>query len=85
MVSANCWRDMGTRQMDTTCLAHESSPTRKGPANSALDIGSYVSEILPKCLVVLALYYLLMKKQGQHTCALVPGKKEEVGSCAQSP
>lgn len=83
--SANLWLDMGTRQMDAMCLLHESSPTTKGPANSGLDICSYVSEILPTYLVVLTWYYLLMKRHGQHTHAPVLGEKEEVVSCAQSP
>ena len=83
--SANCWLDVGTRQMDAMCLAHESSPTTKGPANSGLDICSYVSEILPTQLVVLTWYYLLMKRHGQHTYASVLREKEEAGSRAQSP
>lgn len=50
--SANHWLDVGTRQMDAMCLVQESLPATKGPAHSGLDICSYVSEILPMCLVV---------------------------------
>lgn len=83
--SAKRWLNVGSRQMDAMCSAHESSPITNGPAYTGLDICSYASQILPTCLVVLTLYYLLIKRHGQHACASVLGEMEERGSCAQSP